>query len=740
MTRRVPPGQLAVVGVVGLLVAALWTRVFDPRDVAPVAVAGVGLPLLTSAAVSWRRVRHAAFSSAAHLVAFAVVLVVATRTFAPTTWWDGITRGWSDLLSASLPAPPQPAIMVVPALVIAFTTAVAAELTIRTRGPLAPLAPLVGGAGAVYLFGENVPGRSLLEPAAFIGIGAVLVLLRAATTATTATSDASGVRRRGVLGALPVAAVISAVAVLLGSLLPFLSADRPLQLRDHWETRDRPDPMLNPLGRVTRAAADAESGAEARAAFSVVLDRDLDEPPRFRLVTLDVINQFEWSSEPRFVAVGRSVPDGDDPVSAGRPVTQRITLAADEAGVWLPALDRPRTVEAPLAAHVEVDAGTGQLIGSGRGLRYEVTSLVPTVDFKELAATASPAADPAAQDSLRLPDAVPAALQRIATELGEGTRSSWEQLARLIAFFDPSQKVEVGGAVVPFTQDPSTVLGHSLASLEQFVTTNPAGTSEQFATAFTVLARLMGFPARVVVGYVPRRAPSAGERIDVMTTDLQAWPEVRLTGHGWVTIPFGYSADAATAPDLPDEIDSVVTDTLDSPGGTTPPPDRVLPERPEPAVDEAMGWAGRIALVLGALGALAVLVTAPASIKRIRRRRRRRRGTAAERIGGAWLEAMDRLQESGVDRVSSLVPSEAARASAEEIGVTDSTSLIDLGTLVQRALHGRTPPSEADVDAAWAGLVEFEGRIGDVRSARDAVRAALDPRPLVPTGRDDEGR
>lgn len=740
MTRRVAPGQLAVVGVAALLVASLWSRVLELRDVAPVAVVGVGLPILIASVVSLKQVRHAAWSSAAHLVAFAVVLAVATRTLAPTTWWDGIARGWSDLLSASLPAPPQPAIMVVPALVIAFTTAVAAELAIRTRGPIAPLAPLVAGACVVYLFGENAPGRSLVEPAAFIGVGALLVLLRAAPTATAATSDTAGVRRRRVLGALPFAAAITGGAVLLGSVLPFLSADRPFQLRDHWETRDRPDPMLNPLGRVTRAAADAEAGADAAAAFSVILDRDLDEAPRFRLVTLDVLNQFEWSSEPRFVAVGRTVPDGDGPPPEGTAVTQRITLAAGNAGAWLPALDRPTAVDAPLSAHVEVDASTGQLIGSGRGLSYEVTSLVPAVDFKELAATASPASDPAAQRSLRLPDSVPAALQRIATELGEGAGSSWEQLARLIAFFDPSQQVEVGGAVVPFTQDPNTVLGHSLASLEQFVTTTPAGTSEQFATAFTVLARLMGFPARVVVGYVPDRAPSAGERLDVMTTDLQAWPEVRLTGHGWVTIPFGYSADAETAPDLPDEIDSVVTETIDSPGGTTPPPDRVVPDQPERPADQSMGWPARIALVVGALAVLVALVTAPASLKRIRRRRRRRRGTAAERIGGAWLEAMDRLQESGVDRVSSLVPSEAARASAEEIGVTDNTSLVDLGTLVQRALHGRTPPSEADVDAAWAGLVEFEGRIGDVRSARDAVRAALDPRPLVPTGRDDEGR
>ena len=100
---------------------------------------------------------------------------------------------------------------------------------------------------------------------------------------------------------------------------------------------------------------------------------------------------------------------------------------------------------------------------------------------------------------------------------------------------------------------------------------------------------------------------------------------------------------------------------------------------------------------------------------------------------------MDRLQESGVRRVSSLVPSEAVQASVDRLGVEDGTSLSGLGTVVQRALHAPTPPSEADVETAWSELTVFESAVACARSRRDSVRAALDPRPLVPGGRDDEG-
>jgi len=99
--------------------------------------------------------------------------------------------------------------------------------------------------------------------------------------------------------------------MMLGSIMPFLASDEPFQLRDHWTTDDRLQPMVNPLGLVTRAARTADPSAKTETDPSG-LHRDprrqFTGAARFRLLTLDSFDQMEWTSASPFIAVGAKNP------------------------------------------------------------------------------------------------------------------------------------------------------------------------------------------------------------------------------------------------------------------------------------------------------------------------------------------------------------------------------------------------------------------------------------------------
>lgn len=83
--------------------------------------------------------------------------------------------------------------------------------------------------------------------------------------------------------------------------------------------------------------------------------------------------------------------------------------------------------------------------------------------------------------------------------------------------------------------------------LDYFLTENPEGFCSYYATAFVLLARAEGFPARYVQGFC---IPLENAKETAVYSDMaHAWPEVYLEGRGW--IPFeptpGYGVRRYTA-------------------------------------------------------------------------------------------------------------------------------------------------------------------------------------------------
>ena len=194
----------------------------------------------------------------------------------------------------------------------------------------------------------------------------------------------------------------------------------------------------------------------------------------------------------------------------------------------------------------------------------------------------------------------------------------------------------------------------------------------QFASAYAVMARTLGIPARVAVGFTPG-ARDANGTFHVSSHDAHAWPEIYLTGVGWTHLfdPTPSRQGVAPAPggsDLPNDAD-VATPVTQAPtpstaapptqpsrggtGGTAPTAaadacdaDRRA-DRDGTVDDDGLGPWLIVVLVL-ALFAVLVLAYVGAVLLAKHRRRARRRDAddPALVVAGAWDEALDRLREA----------------------------------------------------------------------------------------------
>jgi transglutaminase-like putative cysteine protease len=85
--------------------------------------------------------------------------------------------------------------------------------------------------------------------------------------------------------------------------------------------------------------------------------------------------------------------------------------------------------------------------------------------------------------------------------------------------------------------------GHD--AVDEFLFDTRAGFCEHFASAFVVLMRAAGVPARVVTGYAGGYRNPIGGYWLVRNSDAHAWAEIWLEGRGWVRI----DPTAAVAPE-----------------------------------------------------------------------------------------------------------------------------------------------------------------------------------------------
>ena len=265
--------------------------------------------------------------------------------------------------------------------------------------------------------------------------------------------------------------------------------------------------------------------------------------------------------------------------------------------------------------------------------------------------------------------------------------------------------------------------------MARFLASDHAGTSEQFATAYALLARALGWPTRVVAGF--RHGPVKDGTVAVTSADAYAWADVSVAGLGWVPFdPTPGSTPTLTAPPAsPALVAPPVTDV------GAPDPNATPQEAPAPAPEAASASTSPLLVAGLALGALVLvgIVLLPLTVLAVRARRtraRRRATNPRDRVLGAWRHAVGALRPPSERAPSSLTATEWAGLAASRLGDDLGAQLADLGALANQARFDPDQVDPADGPAAWARADAFR------RAARRHLRlgtrlaTAIDPRSL----------
>jgi hypothetical protein len=123
-------------------------------------------------------------------------------------------------------------------------------------------------------------------------------------------------------------------------------------------------------------------------------------------------------------------------------------------------------------------------------------------------------------------------------------------------------------------------------------------------------------------------------------------------------------------------------------------------------------------LVLLGVGVLASPLLAVFVAKQRRRRVRRRAATVVERIEGGWQEFADTAADYGY-------PIRPNATRAEQAATVGGLAPLVLASVVDRAVFAPGGPTDGDDDRVWDTVDELQRRLGEPRSPRERLLAAI---------------
>lgn len=710
------PGMAVVEAVLVLGTAAAGALVYREFFATPGYLLALGPACLVGGltAVPSRRAWTTPVLAAAGL---AVVMVFGVFRGAGSEVLDGMRGSWNRLLAVVVPADPWGELLVVPTLVMWAVAFTSVALALRTRTVLAPLAPsLAGFLFAVFVVGNQAGGHAIAT-VVFLAAALALIAVRTQRSAGTGAGTVRTERRSPrSAGAFGVAGLMIAAAALLGVVggqsQPIVSGLHRFDVRDLLAPPVTSTDTLTPLARLKSQLNDQP----ARELFTVRLDvESYTQVDRIRTAALDVFDGTTWTSEDTYRVAGSHLT-GDAALTRGKQVKAHIELQG-LAGPHLPVIGWPSRLEASGGNRglLGFDPNSGVLISTApklQGLSYDVTGEIGVRDEGLAQATATPGR------SRSLPDGLPESVRVMAADLVD--RTAYERL------------VAVENSLRGLPLDPDGPPGHSYAAIGRLLSgsNDLGGYAEQHAAAFTVIARSMGFPARVAVGY--RLRDYQGDAFQVSTNDAHAWPEVHFAGYGWVAFE-PTNSEHTPSPNQKAEAPEVVR-PQPAPPTTAPTTAPAAESRRAEAVDgQKFSWDdvrdSTVPVVFAALLPVLLVCGFVAIAKTHRRRRRRQHPDPAARVLGAWQEQLDRLTERGITSPVSLTFHEVARHVRGVLG--DAAEVIETtAELATTATYAPDCLDESDADEAWRLVARLHTLLHRRRVSAARLRAVLDPRPL----------
>jgi transglutaminase-like putative cysteine protease len=449
-----------------------------------------------------------------------------------------------------------------------------------------------------------------------------------------------------------------------------------------------------------------------------------------RLASLPQLNANGWSNVQIRLNNGRSLPT--IPGMSGEPSERRSTTikVLDFSSQYLPLPYAPRTFDAP--GDWRFDSNSLVVVNAGnraqdlRRLSYTVESVDVVPDSKDLNnAVAGTPADAAV--TAVIPSDLPDSLVQLAKRITADAKTPAAKAAAIQAYLRSNQ----------FTYSTEPLPGSGYEALQNFLLQDRRGYCEQFASAMAMMARVVGIPSRVSVGFLPGERDEEGWKVSIR--DMHAWPELYFANYGWVRFePTPASVTGAAPSWTVQNSDSSESDPSANPSsestanevspGTAP--SAGPSEQPNvPGQGAGAGWRGTLIGTSIAL-VLLVILAAPATV-RVRRRSGRLNGSgpADEQVEAAWAEIRDTVLDYGGSW-----PEGSPRAIGDEMANRlddeESDSMSRVATLVERSRYARSFDQGGAVSELPAMTSEIRRGVAAPADLSRRLMALLLPRSL----------
>lgn len=622
---------------------------------------------------------------------------------------------------------------------------------------------LIGCAGAVWLIAvladwwafrlratveSVIPAAALFVVATILGadrhraahagtfIGAVLLHILAGRARGSAREGVwvGTNRAHGPVALLRLGAVLAVAAATFGGLvaprLPSATAEGAVDLRNLDGDDPGPRVTVSPLVDIRRRLVE-QSDAVAFQVRSPV-------QAYWRLTSLDRFDGQIWSSNGSFGSADGDLDDGV-PVDADRTVFDQQFHIIGLRQLWVPAAYEPQAITADEDLRYDEDSGTiivGNDLNDSDDLRYTVTSALPVLEPSALAGASTEIPDGIAERYLPLPADFPADIGTLAQEVTAAGSSTYQKALLLQSWFRTE-----------FTYSLEVPPSHGGDAMRSFLFETREGYCEQFAGTFAAMARSLGIPARVAVGFTPGE-PAAGdpEVLTVRGANAHAWPELYLGEYGWVLfeptpgrgapgsesytgVPAQQAersnASATTAaPPTSTAPDDLTSQTTTVPTTSVAPADGSGDADTSPASP----WPGRLLLTVAVITAVGLLYIGGVwAFDALRARRRRRRAaTEAARIATAWEETLGNIRRIGIPTPHGETQAEFARRVGGRLPAA-AAPLRELAGSTEALTFAPSEPPEGSGLRAFELADEIRIHVDATEDLRVRVRKKYDP-------------
>ncbi len=406
------------------------------------------------------------------------------------------------------------------------------------------------------------------------------------------------------------------------------------------------------------------------------------DPEYLRLTVLDDFTGKAWTPSSRSrsntepVEGGLPFPKGLSRKNVTSSQTWQVDVLSSFKSSWLP-LPTP-TTSVDVDPTWRYDPDTLDVLstrGTAAGLGYQVRTFTPKVD-PVAARAAGPAPAGVRSAMTALPSNLPRVFVDTAKRVSRGAGNNWDRAVALQEWFRSS-----GG----FTYSTEPAPGNGIDTLSRFITSDRVGYCEQFAAAMTVMARSLGIPARVSVGFLQPEQTSVGS-YTFSSRDLHAWPELYFPGQGWTRFEPTPGIRTGSAPSYTEQQAAPAPSTAPTPEAS-PTPERAQPT-PDATSSTGTEHSGHLVVLWVGVGLLAlVLIGVLLALPRLLRRRQHQRRWAGAQDPRAIADtAWDEVRETARDL---------------DLGWSDTSSVRTNGVRVRASV------SEPEAQQALEQVVRF---------------------------------